>query len=69
MSKEIKSSLSAILDGVQTSRRGFLKHTLLASSLLAIAAPASTVLAAEATPAGKGDAKGKGDGKGKGKGQ
>ena len=66
MSKEIKSSLSAILDGVQTSRRDFLKHTLLASSLLAIAAPASTVLAAEA-PAGEG--KGKGDGKGKGKGQ
>jgi hypothetical protein len=70
MSKHDKKHLEAILEQVSPTRRKFLRSSLIAGGVAALAAPVSSLLAQEeeAAPAPAAAAAGKGKGKGKGKG-
>lgn len=68
---QVEKHLTNLLESVRPNRRDLLKRLLVGGGVLAVLAPASTLLAAEEgqEPGGQGSGKGKGKGKGKGGGK
>lgn len=60
------TSVESLLEGIEPSRRKFIKRGLLVGGALALSAPSSTVFAQAQDPDTSGKGKGKGRGRGKG---